>query len=111
MLILQSDKETAVKRFLHPVVSKALGRSLGYYYNIALLIWTIGGANYEILFLWTAYANDSQQVITVSFHVKFVLIVVVPVGFVSRDFCAKVAFFLLNSRQDVRIKCHTTIYN
>ena len=47
----------------------------------------------------------------VSSHFKFVLIVVVPVGFVSRDFCAKVAFFQLNSRQDVRIKCHSTIYN
>ena len=57
------------------------------------------------------YANDSQQVIAVSSHFKFVLIVVVPVGFVSRDFCTKVAFFLLNSRQDVRIKCHSTIYN
>ena len=31
--------------------------------------------------------------ITVSSHFKFVLIVVVPVGFVSGDFCAKVAFF------------------
>ena len=57
------------------------------------------------------YANDSQQVITVSSHFKFVLTVVVPVGFVSRDFYAKVAFFLLNSRQDARIKCHSTIYN
>ena len=55
--------------------------------------YAIGGANYAVLFLWTAYANDSQQVITVSSHFKFVLIVVVPVGFVSRDFCAKVAFF------------------
>ena len=33
---------------------------------------------------------DSQQVITVSSHFKFVLIVVVPVGFVSKIFCAKV---------------------
>ena len=57
------------------------------------------------------YANDSQQVITVSSHFKFVLIVVVPVGFVSRDFCAKAAFFLLNSRGGVRMKCHTTIHN
>ena len=55
--------------------------------------WTIGGANYAVLFVWTAYANDSQQVITVSSHFKFVLIVVVPVGFVSTDFCAKVACF------------------
>ena len=47
----------------------------------------------------------------VSSHFKFVLIVVVPIGFVSRDICAKVAFFLLNSRQDVKIKCHSTIYN
>ena len=38
-------------------------------------------------------ANNSLQVITVSSHFKFVLIAVVPVGFVSRDFCAKVAFF------------------
>ena len=55
--------------------------------------WTIGGANYAVLFLWTAYANDTQQVITVSSHFKFVLIVVVHVGFVSRAFCAKVDFF------------------
>ena len=46
-----------------------------------------------------------------SCHFKFVLIVVVHVGFVSKDFCAKIAFFLLNSRQDVRIKYHTTISN
>ena len=52
-----------------------------------------------------------KQVITVSSHFKFVLIVVVPVGFVSRDFCAKAAFFLLNSREGVRMKCHTTIHN
>ena len=67
--------------------------------------WTIGGANYAARFLWTAYANDSQQVITVSSHFNFVLIVVVPVGFVSTDFCAKAAFFLLNSRGGVRMKC------
>ena len=29
----------------------------------------------------------------VSSHFKLVLIVVVPVGFVTRDFCAKVGFF------------------
>ena len=43
----------------------------------------------------------------VSSHFKFVLIVVVPVGFVSRES----SFFLLNSRQDMRINCHSTIYN
>ena len=48
--------------------------------------------------------NGSQQVITVLSHFKFVLIVVVPVGFVSRDFCAKASFFLLNSREGVRMK-------
>ena len=33
-----------------------------------------------------------------------------PVGFVSRNFCTEV-FFLLNSRQDMRIMPHTTICN
>ena len=52
-----------------------------------------------------------HMLMTVSSHFKFVLIVVVPVGFVSRDFCAKAAFFLPNSREGVRMKCHTTIHN
>ena len=37
----------------------------------------------------------ANRLFMASSHVKFVLIVVVPVGFVSRDFCAKVAFFCL----------------
>ena len=52
-----------------------------------------------------------RMLMTIWSHFKFVLIVVVPVGFVSRDFCAKAAFFLLNSRGRVRMKCHTTIHN
>ena len=42
---------------------------------------------------------------------KSILSVFVPVGIVSRDFCTKVAFFLLNSRPDVRLMSHTTICN
>ena len=63
--------------------------------------------------LWAEMSSyhDSQHVIMVSSHFKFVLIVVVPVGFVSRDFCAKAAFFALNSREGVRMKCNTTIHN
>ena len=52
----------------------------------------MGGANYAVLLLSTAYANDSQPVIMVSSHFKFVLIVVVHVGFVSKNFCTKVVF-------------------
>ena len=66
-------KDAAVKRshshsqvnckYLHPIMNEALRRSLGNYYNIALLIGQKAELIMQSPLLSTTYAYDSQQVI------------------------------------------------
>ena len=52
-----------VSKYLHGIMSEVLRCSFGYYYNRALLIGQQAELIMQLLFLWTAYANDSQQIL------------------------------------------------